>query len=194
MKTHLFQAMSVALMVAAVGGSGCGGGERPSAKAEPAIAPAPAPAATVATNTCTTSCPLPSSAPAPSATAGAVAAPRRPTPGAEAKLSVKRLVLARGVKDREPLEPGTTFKSDARKVYAFVEIENRGRVPGEIVVEFEPPGGGTPHGDVTLAVGPAPRWRTWAYTRTASQAGTWTAVVKDTKGEVLARAPFEVTL
>ncbi len=79
-------------------------------------------------------------------------------------------------------------------MYAFVEIENKGGAPAEIVVEFEPPGGGAPHGDVTLAVGPAPRWRTWAYTRTASTAGSWTAVVKNKKGEVLARAPFEVTL
>jgi Protein of unknown function (DUF2914) len=193
-KTHTFRGMSVALMVAAaVAGSGCGG-ERPSAKAEPAIVAVPPPAAPVAANACVTACPLPlPSAPAPSTPAVAPQGSRA-APAAEAKISVKRLVLARGVKDREPVDPGTTFKSDARKVYAFVEIENRGRTPGEIVVEFEPPGGGVSHGDVTLAVGPAARWRTWAYTRTASTAGTWTAVVKDKKGDVLARAPFEVTL
>ena len=125
---------------------------------------------------------MPASAPAPSGTAGAAATPTAPSPGPRRKLTVKRLVLARGVKDHEPMEAGTTFKSDARKVYAFVEIENRGRVPGEIVVEFEPPGGGAPHGDVTLAVGPAAPWRTWAYTRTASTAGTWTAVVEGYEG------------
>jgi hypothetical protein len=106
---------------------------------------------------------------------------------------VKRFVLAGAVKDREPVDAGTTFNG-SRKVYAFVEIENRGGAPAEIVVEFQPPGGGAPRGDVTLAVGPAPRWRTWAYTRTASTPGSWTAVVKNRKGDVLARAPFEVTL
>ena len=110
------------------------------------------------------------------------------------KLAVRRFVLSGGVRNREPIDPGTSFKGGSQKVYAFVEVENRGGAPAEIVVEFEPPGGGAPHGDVTLAVGAAPRWRTWAYTRTASTAGSWTAVVKNKKGEVLARAPFEVTL
>ncbi len=193
MKTKLFQAMALILGTAALGACGQRGDVQPTAEIAPAPAPvapvaaapaAPAPVASACGSTC----------PAPAIVAPAVAQPRRATHSADDRLAVKRFVLARGVKDREPVDAGTRFKRDAHKVYAFVEIENPGRAPAEIVVEFEPPGGGAAHGDVTLAVGAAARWRTWAYTRTASTAGTWTAVVKNKKGEVLARAPFEVTL
>jgi len=125
--------------------------------------------------------------PAKAATAKASAAP--------GKLSVKRLVVAQGVKGREPVEPAASFsEKEASKLYAFVEVENKDRAPAEITVSFEPPGGGASHGNVTLAVGAEPRWRTWAFTRNAHTVGAWTAVVKDTRGEVLARAPFEITL
>ena len=193
MKTQMIRAMVLILGTAAVAGCGEHGGVRPTSQAAPQAAPtAPAPVAPapVAANACTSACPVPAVAEPPRA----AAEPRRATLAADDKLAVKRFVLARGVKDREPVDAATTFKGDAHKVYAFVEIENRGPAPAEIVVEFEPPGGGAPHGDVTLAIGPAARWRTWAYTRTASTAGAWTAVVKNKKGDVLARAPFEVTL
>jgi hypothetical protein len=169
--------------------AGCGerSGVRATSQAEPPPPPAPvasaAPAASAA-------CPAPPVTPV---------APKPPEPrkadlGGDARLAVRRLVLSQGVKNREPIDAATSFRGDAKRIYAFVELENKDRAPGEIVVEFEPPGGGAPHGDVTLPVGAAPRWRTWAYTRTAHVAGSWTAVVKNRKGEVLARAPFEVTL
>lgn len=110
----------------------------------------------------------------------------------EAKILVKRLVLAQGVEDREPVDAKTSFAKDGGKIYAFVEVENADRVASEIEVEFVPPQG-APRGNVLLKVGEAPRWRTWAYTRTARDVGEWTAVVKNRRGEVLARAPFEVT-
>jgi hypothetical protein len=171
---------------------GCGerGGVRATSQAD---APPPQPAAQP------TSAPVASAAPACPAPPVTAVAPRPPEPrkaelGGDARLAVRRLVLTEGVKNREPVDAATRFKSDAKRIYAFVEVENKDRAPGEIVVEFEPPGGGAPHGDVTLPVGASPRWRTWAYTRTAHVAGSWTAVVKNRKGEVLARAPFEVTL
>lgn len=117
-------------------------------------------------------------------------APRKP-----AKLQVKRLVLAQSVKDREPVEPSTSFQaSGAERIYAFVEVENLSDHEGEISVAFVPPGGGSPVGNVTLEVGSSPRWRTWAFTRGARKAGEWTAVVRSETGEVLAREAFEVTL
>lgn len=184
---------AVVLGTAMLAGCSERSGLRPTVQAE-----APAQAAPSATTTPVVAAPAPSATPAASPTA-TVKEPAKPEPrktarSGDARISVRRLVVAQGVRNREPVEPGTTFKSDAGKIYAFVELENRGRDAGEIVVEFEPPGGGAPHGDVTLAVGAAPRWRTWAYTRTAKVAGSWTAVVKNKQGDVLARAPFEVTL
>ncbi|WP_437654077.1 DUF2914 domain-containing protein [Sorangium sp. So ce1182] len=146
-----------------------------------AAAPAAPPAATV-------------TAPAPAATAAGVKERKEKARGA-AELKVKRLVVAAGVKDREPVAPGTTFRApETERLYAFIELENRSEAEGEITVAFVPPDGGAPVGNVTLGVGPSPRWRTWAFTRGARKAGEWTAVVRSGTGEELARAPFEVTL
>jgi hypothetical protein len=185
-KTQMIRTMVVVLGTAAL--AGCG--ERAAVRAT-AQAATPVASAAVTAPPPPVACPVPAVA---AATPAPTPEPRQATLGAEGKLAVKRFVLASGVKNREPVDAGTRFKGGAQKVYAFVEVENRGGAPAEIVVEFDPPGGGIPHGDVTLAVGPAPRWRTWAYTRTAAMAGAWTAVVKNKKGDVLARAPFEVTL
>jgi len=114
---------------------------------------------------------------------------------AQGKLVIKRLVLAEAVKGREPVGAATTFKADEiNKIYAFVEVENKDQLPGEIHVSFEPKGGGEHRGDIQLSVGESPRWRTWAYTRTARKPGEWSAVVRGPGGEELARAPFEITL
>jgi hypothetical protein len=122
-------------------------------------------------------------------------APAPSEPAVAAPLRIKRLVLATGVSGREPEGAAKIFRQgDLDKLYAFVEVENRTREPAEITVTFEPPQGRSEHGNVKLAVGGHPRWRTWAYTRTARQVGSWTAVVKDERGRTLARAPFEIAL
>jgi hypothetical protein len=112
----------------------------------------------------------------------------------DATLKVRRLVIAQGVSNREPTGAGTSFEaSEADRIYAFVELENEEKVDSEVTVTFVPPGGKAAIGDVTLDVGPHSRWRTWAYTRGARKAGTWTAVVRSMSGKVLAKAPFEIT-
>lgn len=173
---------------AALAGCGERSGVRATSQAQAPAAETAAPVAAA-----TTPPPAPAVYPPPAAKEPAKAPePRKTSLGGDDKLAVKRLVLASGVKGREPQDAATTFKADGGRIYAFVEMENLGRDASEIVVAFEPPGGGAPHGDVTLAVGAARRWRTWAYTRTANVTGSWTAVVKNRKGDVLARAPFEV--
>jgi hypothetical protein len=117
------------------------------------------------------------------------------TADASAKLRIKRLVLTEGVKGREPVEAKTSFSAaDASRIYAFVEVENPAAEESEITVTFEPASGGAAHGNITLDVGASPRWRTWAFTRGARTAGAWTAIVRGPEGDVLAKAPFEVTL
>ena len=155
----------------------------PTTLAAPSAAPTAAPVAVV--------CP-----PA----AASVAAPEAPRPPVKVKattegaLVVKRLVVAPAVKGREPVDPATSFKADSGKIYAFVELENKEATESEITVSFEAPDGKSATGNVKLDVGAEPRWRTWAYTRAARTAGSWTAIVKNRRGDVLARAPFEVTL
>lgn len=144
--------------------------------------------------------PTPAPAPAapPATVAGAVAKPaarRAAVIDASSKLRVKRLVVADRVTNREPVGAKALFRAaDAERIYAFVEVENASGEQAEITVAFEPPGGGAAKGNVSLAVGASPRWRTWAFTRAARSAGVWTAVVRAPGGDVLARTPFEITL
>jgi hypothetical protein len=121
----------------------------------------------------------------------ATATPKAPQKHAT-KLSVKRIAIASGVAHREPVDPSATFDAGTKKVYAFVEIENPERLPGEITVEFQPPSKKY-EGQITLGVGDKSRWRTWAFTRQAHESGEWTAIVRDERGRELARQTFAVT-
>ncbi|PIE05931.1 MAG: hypothetical protein CSA75_02200, partial [Sorangium cellulosum] len=107
-------------------------------------------------------------------------------------LNVKRLVVASGVKDREPYGTSNTFEVGKKPVFAFVEIANRSSHDGDIVIVFEK--GSTRRGWVQLDV-PAGsgRWRTWGYTRGLVQAGTWVVVVREkASGKKLASTTIEV--
>lgn len=126
--------------------------------------------------------------------AGAKTKPSAATASARTgELKVKRLVVAQGVEGREPMGQGSVFKKgELDKLFAFVELENTGNGPTDIVVSFEPPGDAPARGNVELAVGESPRWRTWAFTRTIDRTGTWIAVVRTKDGRELARERFEV--
>lgn len=160
------------------------------------------PARPAAPPTTIASAPSPSPSPSPTITTSPIIEARASTPErprvVATHLLVKRLVVAHAVKDHEPVSPDTTFRlADAGRIYAFVEVENDEKAPGEVFVAFEPVESAkkkTAHADVKLTVGTSPRWRTWAFTRTAKDIGSWVAVVRSASGEVLARAPFEVTL
>jgi hypothetical protein len=125
-------------------------------------------------------------------TAAQIAPKAAPKPQAD-KLVLKRLVLAHGIENKEPLDPSASFNAKESKVYAFVEVENPEKLPGEVSVSFEPPKGKA-QGEVKLAIGEGAHWRTWAFTRQAHEAGEWTAVVKDAHGHELGRQTFEVQL
>jgi len=131
---------------------------------------------------------------APSTAAKSAAA--KPEPASvltDAPLKVKRLVLARAIHQREPVDPASSFSAaDAPHVYAFVEVDNPERAESEIFVTFEQDHGSS-KGLVRLRVGPSPRWRTWASSRAVHAPGDWIAVVRNAEGAVLAKAPFVVT-
>ena len=133
---------------------------------------------------------------APKATPPTVATPDRTDPAEQvdldAELGVKRLIIAKGVKDREPVDPGATFASTYDgPIYAFVEVRNSDRVASEVYVSFLREGEAE-RGPITLRVGPSPRWRTWANTRLANKPGAYFAIVRDASGKELARQRFEV--
>jgi hypothetical protein len=142
----------------------------------------PAPAATTA---------APAVTQAPVAVATTTAAPKVEAPKAT-KLAVKRITIATGVKAHEPDGASESIDAKAEKVYAFVEVDNPQKLAGEITVEFQPPSKKY-EGRITLGVGESSRWRTWAFTRQAHEAGEWTAIVRDDRGHELAREKFTVT-
>lgn len=117
------------------------------------------------------------------------------TPSAYAdtkSIAVKRLVLAHGVANHEPSDTTTTFKQNDDRVYAFIEVENPTGTKSGVSVVFVSPKGET-MGAIPLAVGETQRFRTWAFTRKAHEAGEWNVIVReDGKHKVLARQTFTV--
>ncbi|CAN5619357.1 hypothetical protein BH09MYX1_BH09MYX1_14050 [soil metagenome] len=107
------------------------------------------------------------------------------------KLSITRIVIARDVKNRDPIDVGTRFDSSEPKVFAFVDVHNTEKLPGSVFVEFVSPKAGA-RGAIELHVGESDHYRTWAFTRLAKEPGTWTARIENERGEVLAEQSFEV--
>ena len=145
------------------------------------------------TSVATTAAPVATQPPVTSSTITAKieTTPKVETPKAT-KLAVKRITIAKGVENHEPKEASDTIESKTEKVYAFVEVDNPQKLPGEITVEFQPPSKKY-EGRIALGVGESSRWRTWAFTRQAHEAGEWTAIVRDDRGHELAREKFTVT-
>jgi hypothetical protein len=109
-----------------------------------------------------------------------------------AQMRIKRLVVARGVKGREPVDALTEVAAGNDQLYAFIEVENRSVDDGSIVITFEK--SGTRTGNIELKV-PAnqDRWRTWGWTRGVRESGQWAVVVRSVGGRELARTAFQVS-
>lgn len=166
------------------------------ASSSPAVAPAAAPSGPVVAAV-SEPAPQVAAAPAPAAPRDAKVSPSQPRPrptGDGKALAVKKIVIGTGVEKsaRAPVGVAESFKQgEFEKLYAFVELENKGE-EAEVVVSFDPPSDQPDKGNVRLAVGTSPRWRTWATSRGIDERGTWTAVVSTADGRELARESFEV--
>ncbi len=111
----------------------------------------------------------------------------------DAKLVLKRLVVAHGVDKREPVSPAASFsRTESKRIYAFVEVENPDKKDTEIVVSFAKAGAADGAG-VHLRVGASRRWRTWAISQTPKSAGSWRVVVRDAAGKKLGESTFAIT-
>lgn len=110
-------------------------------------------------------------------------------------LRVRRLVVATGIEDREPTGVSETFDGEDARLYAFVDLANRGDAT-EVEVSFEPEvvsRDAHVSGLVTLEVpSEVGRHRTWAWSRGVHAPGRWSVVVRDLEGHELARTPFTI--
>lgn len=147
---------------------------RPTGASVPAATPTPAPAL-----------PLDQLARTPRSAAS------RATPSDRGELRIARLLVTREVRDREPVDPASSFElAYGDKLYAFVDV--RGATTTRTLhVEFVPDDG-APIGLVALEVPSSSRFRTWAFTRGVRRSGHWSVVVRDETGRPLAQTDFEV--
>jgi len=154
---------------------------RTQAAAEHVAAPAVTPAGAVHADVA----PAEPADPAPHADAPSASDP------SAAGLEVKRLVVTRGVKRREPLDTDQ-FTAGAGPVFAFVELGNTSDTDKVITLDFQH-NGEAPVGHIKLKV-PAhsSRWRTWGRTRRVDKGGDWTALVRAADGTELAHTAFDV--
>jgi hypothetical protein len=115
-----------------------------------------------------------------------------PAPAHLGALHVRRFVIARGVENRAPVEPGTSFHLESGdRLFAFIDAANGTGHGSEVQIDFEQ--GNTRVSEVTLNVPAQPRWRTWGFTRMVHRPGHFTAVVRTLDGRELARSEFDVT-
>ncbi len=106
-------------------------------------------------------------------------------------VGLRRLVVARDVRGREPVGVADRFAS-GQPLVAFLELSNTSDEDADVVVTFDRPDG-TSVGHVQLSVpAQAPRWRTWARTHNAGTEGPWEAVVRTPDGALVGRTHFEV--
>ncbi|RYZ03209.1 MAG: DUF2914 domain-containing protein [Myxococcales bacterium] len=170
-------------------GTGCSGGaasaveNRPSPPAAEPPRMNLLPASVVATASATPPAAKPMPIPEPKTALG----------GASAPLHVKRLVIASGVHDREPLTVTEPLRADGTPIYAFAELSNPEGASENVRITFERQGGKQRAGDVVLPVpGKVGRHRTWAFTRHIFAPGRWDAVLRSESGTELGRASFDV--
>lgn len=106
-------------------------------------------------------------------------------------VTVTRLVVAKGVSEREPVDAGTEFSiTDTERLFAFVELGNPSAEPTQVHVAWIDSATGTLHRSYTLEIGASKRWRTWARAAAPKQPGAWEVVLTDIAGTELARAQF----
>ncbi len=109
---------------------------------------------------------------------------------AHSDLEVVELVMAQGIKGREPLGVAKRFDAGRQTLTAWAKISNK-EAPSQIemIWRYE----GKVHSRVALEVGTSPSWRTWSRkTIDADQVGMWTVDVVAPDGSLLERARFKI--
>jgi hypothetical protein len=139
-------------------------------------------------------------APVPRDVPAAAAATPRPVsaPGAaplgepaSAPPRVLSSALAADVTAREPAGVASAFTAGTDQVYAWFQLENAGPPTAVTVTWLRD---GEARAEVSLEVGTSPRWRTWARRRLApTDAGAWTAELRDPSGALLDTLHFTVS-
>jgi hypothetical protein len=145
---------------------------------------------------CATVSPEQQPAPAPvTTTTGTANAPAPTTTGTEnvpapaPSLTIVRMVISAGVKDRTPLDMGTTFPASQEKVSCFIEFKD---VKKETTINVVWMYGQKEMDKIPLTIKPSPRYRTWATKTIYGMKGKWKVDVLDEKGDLIKSIEFTV--
>jgi hypothetical protein len=115
---------------------------------------------------------------------------KKESPSPQSELKVEQAVIAKDVKDREPVEPGETFSKDAGRVFCFVKLSG-GKPDTEIKMVWTRADAKT-RTVITLPV-QAGRWRTWSSKKIdAGSVGDWKVEIKDANDNLLTTVNFKV--
>jgi hypothetical protein len=107
-------------------------------------------------------------------------------------VSVTRMLVAKDVSDREPVDTASEFSIAATThLFAFFELSNLGEEQ-TVTVSFIDVATDRTVQSYDLKVGASKRWRTWARTTAPRQPGAWTVVLTDRDGNELRRADFKM--
>ncbi len=131
--------------------------------------------------------PPPAAPPTPTPAPAVTATPARPSVPA-AGLTVTRMVIAGALRDRRPVNIGTTFPASQDKVFCYIELAGVTR-DQKIAYVWTYGGKSETH---TNQVKKSERWRTWSYKALDGKRGDWKVDVLDESGNVLRSTTFKV--
>ncbi len=104
-----------------------------------------------------------------------------------AEFEVGRLVVARGIEDREPVDIGTRFSTDVEVVYCFLEAVNIKQDTTAIFLWLH---NGKEVHKTELPLTTGTRWRAWAVKTVHGAEGLWVVELYDGKGNFLDSVEF----
>jgi len=124
---------------------------------------------------------------------GATAAAQSADSPGDDSTSLTRIVAARQVEDREPVDTEGPFVGDGERVYIVMEFQNPRRSEQTVTLDWHFVDRDR-QSTQTVDVGASSRWRTWVYRRlTHRTVGNWHVEVKSDDGTVLGQVDFVVT-
>jgi hypothetical protein len=102
------------------------------------------------------------------------------------QFTIKKLVVAKDVKNREPVGVSDTFSSSIGKVYCFIMATDIAQ--DSEIIDFA----GKKIHTYKLPLKQGNRWRTFAYKNVSGKKGDWRVVIRDSDRHIYKSAPFTV--
>lgn len=107
----------------------------------------------------------------------------------EPQFTLKRLVIAKDVQNREPVGISDTFSATTKRVYCFVDAKE---IKKDTQIKFVWYWQGKKMHTYKLPLKQGYRWRTFAYKNLFGHKGNWKVKIKDSEGYLVKSISFKV--